>query len=473
MKSELRSGTNSAAVPTDAPDSLTAYGEDVKLTAAQKQTWAKAWSDTASSINDLIKSKEYQDADDDEKRAMLDKLYELAKYNANMAVDIGWETSDKWQQKASEMDAATAAAWYGASVNKNDQEKFQFLSEASWTDDVKQAIFAAEKGTETTTESGNLTVYGKMQRVIDAGGTANDYIKWLAESPDLEKPDQLRYIADSNLSDDVKAALYETIGTVSATEQSASQKKMDFIRKYDVKVSDYLNWLADSNELTKQSELLPALADYKISSDDKVTIAATVLNQTEVYGEDGDLTTFGKLLSFIDDGVPIEDALRVKAVEGVDEYQHAMKVNLSSQDAVLAAQYAVEAKSNAGGKETLDYAQAACELYDGDPQKTKLALAAILDDSEYTKIEQCEPLGVPADMYIAARLFLQNELEAVREETGNPKKGVDQDIATAALSKMNVDPQLKAYLWQMLNKSWKPGKNPFGSGAAAYNAMHP
>ena len=74
----------------DAPDKLTAYDEDVTLTASQKQTWSKAWSETASGINELIKSKEYQNADDDQKKAMLSKLYDFAKYNANKAVDIGW-----------------------------------------------------------------------------------------------------------------------------------------------------------------------------------------------------------------------------------------------------------------------------------------------------------------------------------------------------------------------------------------------
>ena len=467
----------SAAVPTDAPDSLSVYGEDVTLTAPQKQMWEKTWSETASSINDLISSHEYQAADDDEKRAMLDKLYDLAKYNANMSLGIGWETDDKWQQKANEMNGVTpaqAAAWYGASSGKNDQEKFRFLSSASWSDVAKYEIFTAEKGSDAMTDSGNLTTFGKLQRVIESGGTVSDYIQWLADSPDLEKPDQLRYLAGSTLSDDVKAALYETMGTVSASEQSTAQRKLEFARKYDVSVSTYLNWLADTDGMTKQEDLLPKLADYNISDDDKVTLAATVLNQTQVYKENGDLTTFGQLLSLIDDGVPVSDALRVKAVEGVDEYNHAMKVNLSSHDAVLAAQYAVEAKNAAVGKEALDYAQAACELYDGDPQKTKLALAAILDDSEYNKIEQCEPLGVPADMYIAARLFLQEELNAVREETGNQNKGVDQDIAKAALDKMNVSQEMKAYLFQMYNKGWHATNNPYGSGygSAAYNAMH-
>lgn len=95
------------------------------------------------------------------------------------------------------------------------------------------------------------------------------------------------------------------------------------------------------------------------------------------------------------------------------------------------------------------------------------ALGELMTDAEYSKMQTGHSFGVSPGAYVAYR-----ERLPMYDADGNGT--FKQGEVTAALQSMMASNEVKAALWQMANKSWKPKNNPFSTrvGGQVYNALN-
>lgn len=87
------------------------------------------------------------------------------------------------------------------------------------------------------------------------------------------------------------------------------------------------------------------------------------------------------------------------------------------------------------------------------PEKTVKGLKAVMSESQYKKLKAANSCGVSATVYV-------NFSEAMEKET---KK--NQETAERVLKGFEMTKEQKAVLWQMVDTSWDPWKNPFSRPA--------
>ena len=76
-----------------------------------------------------------------------------------------------------------------------------------------------------------------------------------------------------------------------------------------------------------------------------------------------------------------------------------------------------------------------------------------MSEGEYARLEAGVYRGITPEMYVTAK-------ESIAEIDKNGS--VSQDEAARAIGLMpGLTDEERAVLWQLQNKSWKPGKNPF------------
>ena len=176
-------------------------------------------------------------------------------------------------------------------------------------------------------------------------------------------------------------------------------------------------------------------------------------NENTVFAE-GD----GKSLSFA--GKEIPTYLALNAAGGVDRYLKAAERGIETEDAAQAALAVSEIREEAKKTEketekkvpnlTL-YREALRETRDMDAQMAALSL--LMSEGEYARLETGVFRGITPELYVTAR-------ESIAEIDKNGS--VSQDEAARAIGFMpGLTDEERAVLWQLQNKSWKPGKNPF------------
>lgn len=93
------------------------------------------------------------------------------------------------------------------------------------------------------------------------------------------------------------------------------------------------------------------------------------------------------------------------------------------------------------------------------------ALGTVMGEGEFKKVSALYDLDVGPELYVSAR-----EAIAAIDDNGT----VTQAEAKMAIKNMDgLTREQRAALWQVQNKAWKPGKNPFSTtvGRAVYNAL--
>lgn len=110
-------------------------------------------------------------------------------------------------------------------------------------------------------------------------------------------------------------------------------------------------------------------------------------------------------------------------------------------------------------------------------------LSGIMSESDYAKLETGRSFGVTPEAYVTFREYLlrydadgngsfnQSEVEAAI----NAMSGSEIILPTAGGSgSLNLTNDIKAALWQMANKSWKPKNNPYSTstGQQVYTALN-
>lgn len=100
--------------------------------------------------------------------------------------------------------------------------------------------------------------------------------------------------------------------------------------------------------------------------------------------------------------------------------------------------------------------------------------AGYMTESAFEKVRISGDYDISPAQYIRYRDLLISA-DAMNEDPEKRNNSIDQNETAAALNGMlGLTNAQKAALWQLQNKSWKAGKNPFdtGVGQAVYNAMH-
>lgn len=159
-------------------------------------------------------------------------------------------------------------------------------------------------------------------------------------------------------------------------------------------------------------------------------------------------------------GLDMTEYLALNAAGGVDRYLKAAERGIETEDAAQAALAVSEIREEAKKTEketekkvpnlTL-YREALRETRDMDAQMAALSL--LMSEGEYARLETGVFRGITPELYVTAR-------ESIAEIDKNGS--VSQDEAARAIGFMpGLTDEERAVLWQLQNKSWKPGKNPF------------
>ena len=152
-------------------------------------------------------------------------------------------------------------------------------------------------------------------------------------------------------------------------------------------------------------------------------------------------------------GLDMADYLALKAAGGVDRYLKAAGQGMEAKDATKAALTVSEIKEAAEEKtpKLVLYREALRAARDEDAQMAALSL--LMSEGEYARLETGVYRGITPEMYVTAR-----ESIAEIDENGS----VSQEEAARAIGSMpGLTDEERGVLWQLQNKSWKPGKNPF------------
>lgn len=179
--SELYHAQLTDAVPADTPSKVTVGEEERALTAYQKQTYDRVWGGIVQDcLDSLVGSGSFQKAEPEVQAKMLKKLYSYADAKAKSVLFDDFELDKQFQ---------------------------------------------------------------KADKVIEAGGTADQWAAWTAESSGMKAEKKYLLLADEDFSDEVKKAMVgNEIGTELKTEsgEDSQYAKMLKLLESGMDMTDYL-----------------------------------------------------------------------------------------------------------------------------------------------------------------------------------------------------------------------------------------
>ncbi len=259
----LEGGTG--AVPSAIPSSVEytdAEGEKIKveLSGKQQEKYRKIWSDTVSgAIGELLSSDEYEDADDEGKAELIDKLYMYANQIAQHAV-VPEKEIEKWvlQGQNAVADGIPLEEYICFRVGLSDitgkdvsgesidglkaQRCMEYLETMGWSDSQEKNIYLEVLASESKQKDTNGLITAGL-----SWNQANDLVSMLGK-----KWDRMNAIIKSNASEAAKAKALEVYAS------DAEKKLIRTGHKYGVKLEWYAevrnNADADGNGTVSQSE---------------------------------------------------------------------------------------------------------------------------------------------------------------------------------------------------------------------------
>jgi hypothetical protein len=205
------------AIPAAQVTKITVDGEERLLNLAQQQTYKRAWQETVGgSIDELVSSKDFQNADEATQAKMLKKLYDLANKKAASALfddyeDSAIEKADAYTEAGASL--ADYAAMSGAVSGQKRAESYETITESAMSDEAKLAAIGNIIGTDMVTETGNPTQWARLNTAVKDGlsvddavelmqeGLLDDYDKWRGSDAKKEKIGwevYRKYKADTN-----------------------------------------------------------------------------------------------------------------------------------------------------------------------------------------------------------------------------------------------------------------------------------
>ena len=182
-------------------------GEERQLNLAQQQTYKRAWQSTVGgSIDELVGSKDFQNADEATQAKMLKKLYDLANKKAASALFDDYEDSAIGKADAyTEAGASLAdyAAMSGAVSGLKRPESYETILGSDMSDEAKLAAIGNIIGTKMVTETGNPTQWARLNTAVKDGlsvdramelmqsNLLDDYVKFSDAGVDSKNADNI------------------------------------------------------------------------------------------------------------------------------------------------------------------------------------------------------------------------------------------------------------------------------------------
>ena len=168
------------ALPSDVPSSVSVNGTDYELSPYQQQVYRDVWKGVvAGTLDELVASDLFQEADAETKQSMLERLYEYGASQAKATLFADYET-EGWVEGAGEaqqagISAAEWAAYYTlVSEIKNDHSMTSYqrgeagrdlIRAADLSDQQKLALYGAVYGSDADSR------VEKFRAIMDAGLT--------------------------------------------------------------------------------------------------------------------------------------------------------------------------------------------------------------------------------------------------------------------------------------------------------------
>lgn len=190
---------NRSAFPSNIPTSVSVNGEDRKLSAVQQQTYGVVWGRIAgNAIADIVRSDQYRNADADEQKRIINRLYDYAAANAKAALFDDYELSGTAKENgkitAAGVNLAELILWESKTVDMKSGEKAAVLAEWQIPEQAKRMVFQY-KVSDSNEEKINdliktgvsfnrfLDIYSKYFEIRNtdakAGEKAIEFAKWL------------------------------------------------------------------------------------------------------------------------------------------------------------------------------------------------------------------------------------------------------------------------------------------------------
>ena len=195
------------AIPAEQVTKITVDGEERQLNLAQQQTYKRAWQTTVGgSIDELVGSKDFQNADEATQAKMLKKLYDLANKKAASALFDDYEDSAIGKADAyTEAGASLAdyAAMSGAVSGQKRAESYETILGSDMSDEAKLAAIGNIIGTDMVTETGNPTQWARLNTAVKDGlsvdramelmqsNLLDDYVKFSDAGVDSKNADNI------------------------------------------------------------------------------------------------------------------------------------------------------------------------------------------------------------------------------------------------------------------------------------------
>ncbi len=434
------------AVPTAVPTSVSIDGVDHSLNLVQQQTYSNVWqSAVGESLEELIRSDAYQNADQETRAAMVKKLYTFAANEAKGAVFDEYDSAEANKRADAVIDAGATLEQYAAlsaafddikadkaatDAEKNAQRRAAVMA-MELSDQEKLDVYAAMSDAEKRSE--------KLQTIHDTG---------LNTARVFEVYDRFDEISASGMAASEKAAAFSKWideQHFTAKQATAIREQLEFSTRITASSGSYDKFTAagltparsyqlfetmrelepeEGRSGVTDSQKLWAINAMTMSDDEKVKAMGVILG-TDMVTKKGNPSAYAKMLNVLDAGVPISGCLKLMDANRVDGYMRYCT-------AAGGEDYGITPEIYISYRETLP------QFDDGNNSYTQKEVQSALDAMQIGRASGLGGLG----------------------GLGNSGSGLTR--------------QQKAVLWQLTNSGWKPYKNPYDTqiGQAVYDNLH-
>ena len=291
------------AIPTNIPNSFSADGEDINLSAYQQQKYGNTWSKIISnSLDKLINSSEFSKSDKAKQEKMISKLYKYAQEKAKEAVSEYTSDEARKVDEAIKSGASIVeyAAWSGiiSDDDMKQSDKIALLQKQRYSDKAKAALFGSMVGTDLKTDKGEPTKFAKFKEAVSSGLSVNDsltlydedmldkYLKLIDEDYDTETAfNAALIIRDASEDIDKYKAIYESdadledAGAALRIVLNKYSYKADVAEDYDIDAKEFSEmkitlpkYDADGNGSYKQAEVKATLDSMNLTNDERAAL---------------------------------------------------------------------------------------------------------------------------------------------------------------------------------------------------------
>ena len=463
------------AIPAAQQTKVSIDGEERKMNLAQQQTYKRAWQETVGgSIDELVSSDEFREADEATQAKMLKKLYDLASDRAKRTLFDDAE-ENTWEKAEGMLDAGISLADYVSAYArfnaiKNDEDlssyergkqQREMISGMDYSDEAKLALYESLNPTATSRiekfreimDTGMdfdevMKVYDKYAAIdergdLKAGEKASDFALWV----DTQKYSDEQKAA---IKDQLKYGMYMSVDT--ERYDKLTGKGLDPTTAYNVdQAISSLTPKAGKESVSDTQKWEAAMKNTSGEENQKKALEA--LMTEEQYAKF--LKTGVSASTYVNYRVAVSDLSPLPGNDGVTNSQKwnaalkSLGPNASKKDklALVGDIVGTEMKTKSG--EPTQWANINRVVDNGESVENTLKMLENNNLDEYIKWmdSDAKTAGVKSDVYITWR-ETYNSTKSTRDENGKEVKGqTKKDKILAYIDSLNLTKEQKDALF--------------------------